>query len=298
MRIITNPGSNLTPEIVSHYGIDLAPQKIVVDGVLHDTRDGIPLTTVDEWVQNAKEHPHVLGTAAAEFATILRDLGDRDDELLVVMTSKKIIQSYVAAISAAKTLADHPRYQRTRIRVVDTKVTDMGAGLMTLLAAELRAAGRSLDEIADTLDALAERVRMCLYVATLDNLVRGGRASFLRAWLANVFQVRPLITFREGELKAAGKVKVSANPAEAMVRFLVDEIGQGERVWVGIGHGGARTLADRVLDKLREAFVVDYARITLISSSIYLHTGPGSVGVFVLPVGSLDPPPSVPPAFA
>lgn len=39
MRIVTNPGSNLDEETTLAKEIDLTPQKIVVDGISHDTRN-------------------------------------------------------------------------------------------------------------------------------------------------------------------------------------------------------------------------------------------------------------------
>ncbi|HEX7662959.1 MAG TPA: hypothetical protein VF407_00535, partial [Polyangiaceae bacterium] len=63
MQIVTNPGSNVPPKAVAHYGIVLSPQHIVVDGKAHDTREPITLAQIDGWVRTAREFPHVVGTA-------------------------------------------------------------------------------------------------------------------------------------------------------------------------------------------------------------------------------------------
>lgn len=69
IRILTNPGANLPPEIIERYDIALTSSSIVVDGVTHDARDGVSLADVDRWVESATEHPFVLGTSAAEFVS-------------------------------------------------------------------------------------------------------------------------------------------------------------------------------------------------------------------------------------
>jgi len=63
MRIITNPGSNLTSAIVARYDVDVTPQQIVVDGVLHDTRDSIPQEEIRELQSSIYLHcgPGALG---------------------------------------------------------------------------------------------------------------------------------------------------------------------------------------------------------------------------------------------
>ncbi len=287
MRIVTNPGANLGPALTAHYGITLSPQQIVVDGVAHDTREEIPLATVDEWVRTSKDHPHVLGTAAAEFAALFRQIAAEDQEIVAVMTSKKIIQSHQAAVSTLHALRSHPRYSSLKVSIVDTTVTDLGAGLIAVLAAEAKQAGLDFDAVTALCEAAAERVRMVLYVATLDNLVKGGRASFLRAWLANVLQVRPLIVFRDGELKPDARVSAKSDPTDGILEVVLREVPPSSRVWVGIAHGDNPVLSRTLAAALRRRFSVEWLRVSLIASSIYLHTGRGAVGVFVLPLDDL-----------
>jgi catechol 2,3-dioxygenase-like lactoylglutathione lyase family enzyme len=66
VRLITNPGSNLTPELIARYRILVLPQHIVVDGVVHDTRTSPTHGTVEQWVRDAKRWPETVGTTAAE----------------------------------------------------------------------------------------------------------------------------------------------------------------------------------------------------------------------------------------
>ena len=190
MRIVTNPGSNLSPALVERYDIDITPQQIVVDGVEHDTRAGIDSKQIDRWVDEAEEHPYVLGTSAAEFVNVFAELSRDDGELLAVMTSRKVIQSYDAAVSASRTLGDLAK-NPVEVVVVDSGVTDAGAGLATLLAAVAREAGLRMDETRAIVERFCSELTMRLHVASMHNLIKGGRASFLRGWLANILRIRP-----------------------------------------------------------------------------------------------------------
>jgi DegV family protein with EDD domain len=208
MRILTNPGANLPAALIEHYGIFLTSSNIVVDGEQHDAREGLSLEQVDAWVESAEEHPYVLGTSAAEFARSYLEIGEQDPEILVVMSSRKIIQSYDAARSAVRTLESHPVGRDLRIRVVDSTSTDLGLGLPTLAAAEAARAGFGLDECAELVEAMAARGRFASIPRTLDNLVRGGRASFLRGWMAKMFGLRPMLSVVDGEAQMVGKCSV------------------------------------------------------------------------------------------
>jgi DegV family protein with EDD domain len=298
MRILSNPGVNLSAETLAHYQIALSSQQIVVDGVRHDPlTEEISLAQVDAWVAKAREHPHTLGTSAAEFATTFRRISDEDPEILVLVTSRKVVGSYAAAVAAAKQLAEHPRHRHVRIRVVDGRVADIGVGLVVALAGEARRAGLSLDAVADLAEAAAERIRLCLFVAKLDNLVKGGRASFLRAWFANVLQVRPLLTFRDGELVAAAKVRATDDPSEVIAKFLEEAIGPANGVWVGVAHGDAALAATLTAKALRRRFEPVFSCVKPLSPSVYLHVGPGGVAAYVLPLDGLPWQPSAPPHF-
>ncbi len=297
MRIVTNPGSNLTPAEIDHYAIEIAPQRIIVDGIEHDTRPGIPLDVIDRWIRTAKAFPHVVGTTAGEFAQLFASVGRTTGEVVAVMTSRKIIQSHAAALAAARALADHPTHRALSIGVVDTGLTDLGAGLVALAAGEAAKANLPLDVTTDVLTKLALGSRAGLVVATLDNLVKGERASFLRAFVANFFDIKPLIGFVDGELKTIGKVSGKADPTLAIAKDLAT-IGAHRKVWVGIAHGNAPEKAERLLDHLKRELDVVHAVVRPLSSSIYLYTGPGAIFGCAMPIDGLAWTPPTPPDFA
>ena len=295
MRIVTNPGSNLPEAAIDRYDVHVTAQNIVVDGEAHDTRDGISLATIDAWVRTAKVHPYVVGTTAAEFVSMFRELAARDREIFVVMTSRKLIGSHDAAISAAKTLSSHAGFDDVRIVVGDTGVTDVGAGLATILAGEAMRAGLSLERIAEIVEAFRTHAQLIILPQTLDYLVKGGRATTVRAWLANVFQVRPLIGFVDGEVAVVGKVSAKAAASDVVTAHLVEKLGEGRAVWVAITHANAVDKATALEAELRTRFDVRFAYVKPLAPSIYLHAGPGSAGAVVLPLDVLPFSPATPP---
>ena len=172
MRLVTNPGSNRSAAAITRYDVHVTPQNIIVDGAAYDTRSEMSFETIDAWVRTAKVHPYVVGTTAAEFVGLFRELAARDREMLVVMTSRKIIGSHDAAVSAAKTLGSQRGFVDVRIRVADTGMTDVGAGLATILAGEAKRAGASLDELAALVDAFRSHARLVVLPEILGYFVK------------------------------------------------------------------------------------------------------------------------------
>lgn len=202
-----------------------------------------------------------------------------------MMSSRKIIQSYDAACSAVRTLA--AKVHDPPVVVVDATSTDLGLGLPVVFAAEAARAGLPLSEVASAVEAMAVAGRFAFVPRTLDNLVRGGRASFLRSWLANVLGVRPILSFVEGEPTLVGKCSASADPAVVIADWLVGKVPAGVPAWVGVCHGGAPEDADRLSAMLRERYDVRLGLVREISPTVYLHAGPRSLAAVVFPLANL-----------
>jgi len=295
MRILTNPGSNLDEDTTIGRDIDLLPQKIVVDGIPHDTRGTIDFGQVDGWVKKAIKHPQVQGTTEQDFIDAFTRLAKKDPEILCVMTSRKLIGSHDAALEAVAKLraSAAPELKAARIEVVDSMVTDVGAGLCTLAAVQARKAGLSLKDCASFVRAFAARGRNVVTVATLENLIKGGRASFLQGWVGNFLNIRPVISIVDGAISSVAKMSGKADIVPKIEEYLTSRIDPKTPVWVGVAHGNVPDRAKAVADRLRELYQCEYVLVRPLSPSIYLHIGPGGVGVFVMPLDGLAfrPPP-------
>jgi fatty acid-binding protein DegV len=125
---------------------------------------------------------------------------------------------------------------------------------------------------------------------------RGGiEASALRAWMADLLRVRPMLALKKGEVAVAAKISASADLV-ATLADAADASMHGRRVWIAVGHGGAPDLAERLADLLRRRLDVAFLYVVPFSPAIYLHAGPGSVGYCAGPVDELDWTPPVPEA--
>ncbi|AKV02239.1 hypothetical protein AKJ09_08902 [Labilithrix luteola] len=303
MRIITNPGSNVSRRALQHYGIELSPQQIVVDGVSHDTREEVSIKDIDRWVWTAKEFPHVVGTTAQEFVSMFASASTKDPEIVVLLTSKKIIQTYAAATAAARTLQSRAATRHAQISIVDSGVTDAAVGLLAIAAGELARAGIPLRTVERALEMLASRLLCVFSPGGFEHLVKGGRASWLRARVATMLNLRALVGFSDGETSAFGTIRASEG-ARGAVTALANQFktsfNRGRKVWVAIMHTGGDTVehAHALLGELSDSLSVTYTYVRPLSPSIYLHLGPGTIGAAVVPVDDLPCELPTPPPLA
>jgi DegV family protein with EDD domain len=297
MQIVTNYGSNLSGAIVQHYGIHLTPQRIIVDGTTHDTNDRTPLSQIDEWVRNSNTHPHVVGTTAHEFVAFFSGILKHDPECLAVMTSRKLVQSHLACVTAARTLSASASSKHAKIAVIDSRMTDVGPGLLSIVAGEAAKARLPFALTVNVLETLRERAHFAFTLESLDYLVKGGRASWLKAQIATFLQVRPLIALVDGETKSVGRLSRNADPVAALVGYMVERFGRGRAMWLGIFHGDVPEKAGELLREVRKAFDVRFAYVRAAAMTTYLHAGAGALGLALLPMDDLAWTPPTPPDF-
>lgn len=285
MRLLTNPGSNLAPAVVAAYEITLAPQTLVIDDARHDTRLPMSLAALTQHISQAKAHPHIIGSTAAETVETCRELGKSDPHILLITSSRKIIQTHAASLTAARLLESQPHTRHLRIEVVDSTVTDVGTGLAAILAGECRRAGLDLAATAAVLHRFAATLHFTVVPATLDYLVAGGRAGILRARFADWLDRVPMLAFADGELVNVGLVSSKKPPDGELVQRMVAALGKGRPVWAAIGHGDSTDVVAPLAKLLRESFDVRFLYVMPMTAGSYIHLGKGSR---MLSVGAVD----------
>jgi fatty acid-binding protein DegV len=96
--------------------------------------------------------------------------------VVAVVTSRHIIGTYTAAMSASRVLKD----RGLDARIIDSRCTDLGAGLPTLLAAQAARAGMPIDDVVALVESFCAGVSFALVPDTLDWLVKSGKATALK----------------------------------------------------------------------------------------------------------------------
>lgn len=287
-QLLTNPGSNLSPALIARYHIALLPQRITVDGVTHDTRDEIPQSEVDRWVKTAKQWPSAIGTTAAETVkALLAAARSGHTDHLLLTTSRHLINSFQSGEVGARTFLESPQGRGHHVAVVDTTVTDVGAGLVCVLAAEALKAGGSLQDVEGLLNHAVVNARMAAGMGTLENAVKGGRAGFLRAFVADMLGVRPILGFVDGALQMVGKYNKRTDMVDEMAGYFRANVTPGRTVWLGLAHSGDVDAARRLRTRLEETYRVTTAYLRPTAPGVYLHAGPGSLCASLLPVDGL-----------
>lgn len=146
----------------------------------------------------AEPDPHTSQPAVGRYLHTFRTLRKAGFEVLCLTISSRLSGTFSNATACAHDLGDDG------IRVVDTRTTAIGLGFLVQEARRLITAGATLDEAADEITRIRDRVKTIFSVSDMAPLRRSGRLGPVRQSVSTILNIRPLLTCRDGAVVACG----------------------------------------------------------------------------------------------
>jgi len=164
--------------------------------------------------------------------------------------------------------------------VVDSKTVSLGIYYLVEYANELIKQSLSFEEVAGKVKEKTNNVKSFILINNIENLRRGGRASFTKYLLTSMLDIKPLLEMdmdRGGKLQVIRKERGWKKAKDAMLRHVIS---LGNIVKGGVIHVQNLQEATALADSLRAAtgIVFDIAET---GSVIATHTGRGALGIVV-----------------
>jgi len=202
-------------------------------------------------------------------------------DILCLAFSSALSTTYNAICMAAEELGG--KYPDRKIYVIDTVAASSGEGILVLKAAEMRRAGKSIEEVRDWVEANKRNVVHWFSVDDLNHLKRGGRISAATAAVGGMLNIKPILHVdNDGRLVKADKVRGRTKSLSYLAEKVEKTIVNPEEQVVYIPHGDcaeeANWLRDQILNKVNVKDVV----VQHLGPVIAAHTGVGLVAVIYM----------------
>ncbi len=210
-----------------------------------------------------------------EYEAVFRGVKEAGDTAVVITLSSKLSGTCQSANIARDGYEDC-------IWLVDSENVCIGEQILVRYACQLRDAGATAAQIADTLNRRKKDIRVIALLDTLEYLKRGGRISGAAALAGSLLSIKPVIAIVDGEVAILGKARGSKN-GNNMLREETEKCG-------GIDFAMPYTLAYSGLDdSLLQKYIADneslwkeqaaHLPVCAIGSTIGTHVGPGAIAV-------------------
>ena len=267
-KVITDSTSDLPPETAKELGIEVVPIYVRFGDQLF--RDGVDiqsdelhrmLTSATRW------RPATSQPTPDDFKAVYQEYGDKYDGIVSIHISSKISGTCNSASLAKEAVG-----RKYPIEIIDSKFNSCGLALVAIYAAKLAKSAKNITKLAADIRECISHVHMFGYFDTMKYLALGGRLPKMIAMAANFINVKPLLTFRDGEITRAGLVRSFARGKEKLFEFVQSKKNIADMIIV---HSAIAEQAEKFRQSLGRFFPVDKIKIMKLGAGLGVHGGPG-----------------------
>ncbi len=271
VAVVTDSTAALTLELAQQYAIHIAPLHIIWDKVKY--RDGIDIQP-NEFYQRLRKSatlPTTSGAIQAEFLRIFEGLRGKADGIVTMVITSELSAAYNAAMTAKDMVTDIP------VEVVDSRLATMAMGFGVIAAAKAAAAGGNMQQVVKAARDVFARVHLLFVLDTLDYLRRGGRVNLPAAVIANLLQVKPILTLQDGKVVPAGRPRTREKALETLLSLMKKKV-TDTPLHVAVMHGDDPDGAEYLKREVASRFHCEELLVTAFTPVMGAHTGPGLLG--------------------
>lgn len=282
-KIITDSCANLTDSQIAEYGVEILSLKYYIGD-----------TGFDSYIKGKKIDYSNAYKILREKGKITTSLANRDDcdktilpvledgyDVLVLAFSSGLSGTYQNIVNSAEDYKE--MFPDRKIIVVDTLCASMGEGLLVHYAVQMKKAGKSMEEVAEWVEA--NKLKIC-HTFTLDDLFflkRGGRLSGTSAIVGSLMGIKPLMhVANDGKLYVTGK----ARGRKAAMNHLIESVGEKgidvKNQDIFIVHGDCEDEAKFIGEEVKKRYGVENIVYNCLDPVIVSHSGPGTLAIFFI----------------
>lgn len=273
IQVITDTDSSLPADLAARYAIIQVPITIHFDDEVYQSCIDIDDKQLFEKIDALKKLPTTAAPSPAAFEKAFQAAFDAGMESIIcICVGSKISRTFESAVAAAG------EFPGKKISVIDSESLSLCQGFMVLAAAKVISEGGSHEDAVEAAKSLLGRVQLYGALTTLKYLAMGGRVGTMAAGMADLLNIRPILTIIDGKLALLEKVRTQRAAMDRLVNLLVKSAEGKEIVKIGITHinnpAGAAELEKRLQNELKLPSEIIFAEFT---PGLSVHGGTGLV---------------------
>ena len=276
ITISSDSTCDLSQELVDRYNIHILPMGVTLGDQMY--RDGVDITPDQIYAHHEKtgQLPKTSAINMAENADFFAELTKDGSAVIHFTISSSMSATYNNARIAAEDFED--------VYVVDAKNLSTGSGLLVLAAAEMAQEGMEAKEIAQKVSELADCVDASFVVDNLEYLAKGGRCSAIAAFGANLLQLKPCISVKNGAM-GVGK-KYRGKFEKTLLSYVADRLADAEDICldrVFVTHAGCDAdIVESVVNAVKGTLPFKEVLVTRAGCTVSSHCGANTLGVLFI----------------
>lgn len=220
--------------------------------------------------------PRVEAPSVAAFQKIFSSLGKRYEQIIAILHSAQLTDTFAHAEEAVEAL----QAQGT-IQVIDGQTTAIGLGLLVQAASKAAEQGMPAPDIDRHIRALVPRVYSIFCIEGLTYLEKSGYLGPAQAKIGEMLKVLPLYILDNGHLVPTQKARNYRHLVDLLHEFL-NEFTELDHIALLQGAPPFETETRALRDRIAEDFPDTPVSEHTISATLASIIGPRSLGMFLM----------------
>lgn len=275
IAIVTDTDASLPPDVAAEHDIRQVPMLVHFGTQAYRSGLEIDDARLFERIDREKKVPTTAAPAPGQFVEAFGAAFEAGASAVICYCiSRAMSASVEEALAACDLLPGRD------ITIVDSQTVSMVQGFMVLAAAKAAQAGAPKAEILAHAKDVGDRGHLFAVLPTLKYLAMSGRVGQVAAGIANVLNVQPVLTVREGKLDLLERVRTRSRAWARMIELTLAGVGDRPVEQWALVHVVAQADAlelERLL-RARRPFPADRI-VAELTPGLSVHSGAGLVGV-------------------
>lgn len=270
-KIIIDSCGELTDKMKKDGHFINVPLELEVDG--YHIMDDEKFNQAD-FLKRVKESPVGPKSACPSPEAYMKKMRGEEENVYVVTLSKELSGSYNSAV-LAKSLYEEENAHKN-IYIFNSCSASVGQTLIGMKIQELEEQGCSFEEVVEKTEEYIKTQHTFFVLETLDTLRKNGRLSNIKAFVANVLNIKPVMGSTDmGTIQQLGQERGMNKALKLMVEQMLKVTDHHEERVLAISHCNCPKRAQYVKEeiervtKFKDIVVVDTAGV----SSMYANDG-------------------------
>jgi len=274
IQIITDSMTDIPKDIIEEYNIVVVP--LTVNFGDEEYLDSIDISPTEFYrkLDQVNELPKTSQVPPGKFIEVFKKAINEGKEVICINGSSKASGTHQSAIIAKNDL------ETDKITLIDSLGLCFGAGMLVYEAAKLVNEGFTREEVTERLNKLVSNVDHIFTVDTMENLKKGGRINPMKASIATILNIKPILTVVDGLVEPLDKVRGSKKVIGKMIGIAKERGVDFSNKIVCIAHADnpqrVMELKQEVIEQLNPKELI----VTEIGCTIGTHCGKGTLAIF------------------
>lgn len=271
IKIVTDSSCIIDSKRLKEIDIHTISLSIMIDGVIYANQNELDKEEFMTMMENSASLPKTSQPPIGEFIELYDELGKDGSEIISIHLTEKLSGTVNTARQAAQ-------MTKSKVTVVDSDYIDQALGFQVYEAAQLAKKGATTDEILEHIESVKNKTQLYIGVATLENLVKGGRIGKLVGAVSGFLNMKVLCQLNNGELEVVSKGRGNKTFTK-WVKTLEEKLTTYSVNSLGFSEADGRDISEELKSSLSKVLPTIDIPIIHTTPLVATHAGKGAFAV-------------------